>query len=781
MAGSKKRSGADGGGARKTMRGFHGRIGKTLADSTPWWPPQPAAPAGAPNIVLMFLDDMGFSDLGAFGSEIETPHIDRLAREGLRFGNYTTVPMCTPARAALLTGRNPHSVGCGWLTHGDPGYPGYGGEISPDAPTMAELLQRNGYSTMCIGKWHNTKEHDAGAAGDKSSWPTRRGFDKFYGFIASETSYFYPDCLYEGTQTLDIDAYPPGYFATDDWTDRAIRWTKEHLGGNPAKPFFLYLAYNAPHMPLQARPEDLQKYRGRYDAGWDACREQRLRRQVELGLMPPATRLPPPNPGVQSWPDLPADKKELYARYMEVYAALIDNLDGNIGRLTAFLEQVGQLDNTLIILASDNGASAMGGDEGAVNGWQRRLGGADSDAKIRALAEGGGFGGPETYIAYPLGWAQVSNTPFRNFKRTPVNGGIRVPLIVRYPGRVTDPGAIRRQWVHVTDMLPTVMEVAGIARPEESGGRKAPPFDGSSFAAMLGDPGAPERRTAQHYELDGNRGYIRDGWKIVSLQPPDKAIDLDNWMLFNLEKDPTEIENLAKVFPDRVRDLAASFDAEAFGNNVYPIDNRGYDKSMSVPPYRLPLINMPHVFYPGAQTAERVSVSQLFADRCFRMIARFHYREGDRGVIYSLGGIFGGVLLYVMDGGLHFVYQRWPEPQELNALPLQPGPQEAVFEFRALGSRKGSGRLLLNGAEMVPETPMSPTIGRLPSEGLDVGIDRRQPASSRYAVQGGFRYTGEIEWVRVEPGAQAPGSSINRPEPEAQALACVQAPASRKE
>ncbi len=781
MTDSMKHSGAGGRQTEKTARDFQGRIGTTLADSTPWWPPQQVAPEGAPNVVVIFLDDMGYSDLGAFGSEIETPHIDRLAREGLRFGNYTTVPMCTPARAALLTGKNPHSVGCGWLTHGDPGYPGYGGEIASDVPTMAELLQCNGYSTMCIGKWHNTKEHDASAAGDKSSWPTRRGFDKFYGFIASETSYFHPDCLYEGSQTLDIDTYPPGYFASDDWTDRAIRWTKEHLGSNPTKPFFLYLAYNAPHMPLQARPEDLRKYRSRYDTGWDACREQRLRRQIELGLMSPATRLPPANPGVQSWPDLPAEKKDLYARYMEVYAALIDNLDSNIGRLTAFLERSGQLDNTLIILASDNGASAMGGDEGAVNGWQRRLGGADSDAKIRALVEGDGFGGPDTYIAYPLGWAQVSNTPFRNFKRTPVNGGIRVPLIVRYPKKIADPGAIRQQWVHVTDMLPTIMELTGTDRPGESGGRKIPSLDGRSFTEMLCNPGASGQRTAQHYELDGNRGYIRDGWKIVSLQPPDKVIDLDNWMLFNLREDPTEINNLAKTFPDRLRDLIESFDAEAFGNNVYPIDNRGYDRSMSIPPYRLPLINTPHVFYQGAQTAERVSISQLFADRCFRMITRFHYREGDRGVIYSLGGIFGGVLLYVMDGGLHFVYQRWPEPLELEALPLLSGVQEAEFDFRALGSRKGSGRLLLNGIEVVPETPMSPTIGRLPSEGLDVGIDRRQPASSRYVAHGEFRYTGEIEWVRVEPGAQAPGSSINRPEPEAQALVRAQVSALGRE
>ena len=754
---------------------FRGKIGRTFADSTPWWP-IPARPRdGAPNVVVLFVDDLGFSDFGAFGAEVDTPNIDRLAAGGIRFSNYTTVPMCTPARAALLTGKNPHSVGCGWITHADPGYPGYGGEISPDAPTFAELLRNSGYSTMAIGKWHNTKEHNAGAAGDKSSWPVQRGFDRFYGFIASETRFFHPDCLYEGSQTVDIDTYPENYFATDDWTNRAIRWTKEHLGSGPLKPFLMYLAFNAPHAPIQAKPEDIKKYKGRYDAGWDVLREQRWKKQIKLGILTENTKLPPRNPGIPAWAELTPENQRLYARHMEVYAALIDNLDQNIGRYIDFLEKSGVIENTLIILTSDNGATAAGGDHGTINGWNARLGGEDSESKLKELLDAGGFGGPETYATYPRGWGQVSNTPFRYFKRTPVNGGIRVPFIAHWPNVIKAKGGIQRQWIHVTDVMPTLLDVAGIKYPSQFRGYSTRSLDGDSFIDALSDPSAPGKRTQQHYELDGNRGYIKDGWKIVSLQPPGKKIAIENWMLFNLQDDPTEIEDLAKKFPEKLKEMMSSFDEAAFRNYVYPIDNRGYEKSLTVPPHRQAVINAPHVFYPGAQTAERASVFQLFNDRSFKITARFTFRSGDRGVIYTIGSIFGGLLMYVMDDALSFVYQRWPTPIELPQIKLSDGVQEILLDYRTLGKRQGSGQLFLNGREIIPETPMSPTIVRLPSEGIDVGIDRRQPASKRYAKFGAFKYSNEIAWVRLEPGEQAHGTISNMPEAKAQKLAVDQA------
>lgn len=751
--------------------GFQGKIGKTLADSRPWWPPRNAAPAGSPNIIVILLDDLGFSDLGTFGAEFDTPNIDKLASGGVLFSNYTTVPMCTPARAAFLTGKDPHSVGCGWITHCDPGYPGYGGQIAPDAPTIAELLQKSGYSTMAIGKWHNTLEHNSCAAGDRSSWPTQRGFDRFYGFLASETSYFHPDCLYEGTQVMDIDTYPQDYFATDDWTNRAIRWVKEHLSSDPAKPFFTYLAYNAPHMPLQAKPQDLQKYRGRYEAGWDAIRERRFRKQIASGLFPDGTELPPRNPGIRAWAELTAEQRDLYALYMEVYAALVDNLDQNIGRLVDFLKEARVFDNTLIMLASDNGANSMGGETGTVNAWQKRLGSTEDADKIKSLIAEGKLGGPETYIAYPRGWAQVSNTPFRYFKRTPLNGGIRVPLIAHWPNAIKAPGSICNAWVHVTDVLPTLLDLLDVEYPSSFRGYRTRAIDGMSFADTLLDASVPTVRRSQHYELDGNRGFIRDEWKIVSLQPPNEKPDLDNWMLFKLDTDPTETTDVSKEHPDLVRALVEAFEQDADSHYVYPIDNRGYEKSLTVPPYRLASINRPHFFYAGAQTAERVSVSQLFADRSFRITARFDYRRGDQGVIYNIGGIFGGMLLYILDDAFHFVYQCWPKPVEIRKTMPQEGSVEVTLDYHALGKRRGRGSILLDGDMVSSRVPMSPTLGRLPGGGLDVGINRRQPASQRYASRGKFPYTGSIRWVQVVPGPQARGTMINMSEEAAQKLA----------
>jgi len=751
--------------------GYGGRIGRTFAESKPWWPEPVRAPAGAPNIVIIYLDDVGFSDFGCYGAETVTPNIDRLAGNGLRFSGYTTVPMCTPARAALMTGRNPHSVGCGWLNTSDPGFPGYGGEIAADAPTIAELLRDRGYSTTAVGKWHNTREHNVSPAGDRSSWPLQRGFDRFYGFLAAETSYFHPEALREGNHLLDIDAYPEGYYITDDLTDRAIRWTKEHVAAEPRKPFFLYLPYNAAHVPLHAKPEDIRRYRGRYDAGWDEIRAQRHARQLAMGLLPAGTRLPPRNPGIMAWDALSADERRIYPKYMEIFAAIIDCVDQNVGRLLACLETLGVLDDTLILLSVDNGGNSLGAQTGAMNAFDKRFGKDNDPRVLERMLESGGFGGADTFIAYPTGWAQVSNTPFRQYKRYPMNGGIRVPFIAHWPKGIPERGAIRSQWIHVTDVAPTLLDIAGASYPQSFRGRATHPQDGVSFKALLTESQAGSRRSSQSYELEGNRGYIKDGWKIVSLQPPKTRIDLDNWMLFDLAHDPTEIDDLAKANPAKLAEMVTAFEADAQANWIYPIDNRGFERGVAHPPHRMDEVNAPRTFYPGAQTIDRCNVWPLFADRSFRITAQFDFQPGDRGVIYSVGTNFGGMVAFVLDDALHFVYQRWQNPLELPPLPLAAGRCEVVLEYRASGGRKGAGRLLMNGVERVAETDMSPTLGRLPHEGMDVGVDRRSRTSERYAAHGAFRYTGTIAWVRVEPGPQAPGSMFNRSEVEAQRAA----------
>jgi arylsulfatase len=750
--------------------GYGGRIGRTFAESTPWWPPQVKAPQGAPNIVFIYLDDVGFGDFGCFGSEIATPNIDRLAAGGLRLSGYTTVPMCLPARAALLTGRNPHAVGCGWQFTTDPGYPGFGGEIAANAPTIAELLRDQGYSTMAVGKWHNTRERNTSDAGDRSSWPLQRGFDRYYGFMNSETSYFQPEQMREGNQLADVDAYPKDYYLTDDLTDRAVRWMKEHAGAAPRKPFFLYLPYNAAHVPLQAKPSDIARYQGRYDAGWDVIRQQRFERQQALGVMPRHARLPPHNPGVRAWDTLSAEEKRIIPKYMEIFAAMVDSADQGIGRVVAALEQMGALDNTLIIVTSDNGGNSLGAQGGAVNSFERRFG-KDNDTAIleRILAEKK-FGGEETYIAYPTGWAQVSNTPFRQYKRYTMNGGLRVPFVAHWPRGIDARGAVRNDWVHVTDIAPTLLDIIGLSYPAEFKGLKTNPQDGVSFRRLLsGAEMAP--RPAQAYELEGNRGFIRGGWKLVSLQPKKGRINLENWMLFDLTRDPTEIDDLAKSHPDKLAEMVAAFEADAAANWMYPLDNREYDRSVTHPPHRLEEVNAPRTFYPGAQTIDRANVWPLFADRCYRITAHFEFRPGDRGVLFTVGTVFGGTVAFVLDDALHFVYQRWQNPLDCPPIPLQPGLHRFELDYRATGQRKGEGRLLLDGVEKVSMTDMSPSLGRLPHEGVDVGIDRRSATSSRYAAHGVFRYSGTISRVEVVPGAQAPGSIFNRSELEAQRAA----------
>ncbi|OYU98920.1 MAG: arylsulfatase [Burkholderiales bacterium PBB5] len=739
---------------------FAGRIGRTLAESQPHWPAPVRAPAGSPNVIVILLDDLGFSDFGCYGGEIDTPHIDRLAAGGLRFTSYTTVPMCTPARAALLTGKNPHSVGCGWLTHNDPGFPGYRGEMSKDAPTMAELLRAQGWSTMAVGKWHNTYDRNLHAGGDTSSWPLQRGFERFYGFMGAETNYHQPDRMMEGNQLAQVDRYPEGYFAPDDYTSRAIGWLAEHQASAPAKPFFLYLAFQTPHTPLQAKPADLAKYRGRFDAGWDVLRAERFSRQRAMGLIEPQAELPPRNPGVPAWDSLPPEQRALFARYMECYAGLVDNADQNIGRLLDFLAHSGQLDNTLVMITSDNGANSIGGPTGVMNLHDRRQGLGEDPALVQRLLADDRVGADDTYAAYPSGWTQVSNTPYRYYKRTPMAGGIRVPFVAHWPQGISTPGATRAQWIHVTDVLPTVLAATGAQRPDAFNGLRTRPMDGRSFSAMLRDPAAPAQRDRQYFELQGNRGYISGAWKIVSLQPPAPAMNLDNWMLFNIADDPTEVHDLAAAQPEVLQRLIAEFEQAATANYVYPIDNRDDRRAITLPPHELADAVAPRSFYRSGQAIPTVVVSPLIADRSFVLTARFDWQPGQEGVVFAMGDRFAGITAFVMEGSLHFVYQLWHRPTELLPIPLQAGTQRFELDYRALGNRKGEGRFSLNGQAVREGVDLSPTMVRLPSGGMSVGISRRQAVSERHAHRGAFSYTGTIASVRIEPGPQAPGTPM---------------------
>jgi arylsulfatase len=753
--------------------GWLGSIGPTLATSTPWWRPRTTAPEGAPNVVVILLDDLGFSDFGCFGSEILTPNIDALAAGGLRFTGYTTVPMCTPARAALLTGKDPHSVGCGWLTHNNPGFPGYqAGEISPDAPTLPELLRDGGWSTYGVGKWHNTADHNVHAAGDRAAWPLARGFDRFYGFLGAETNCFSPGHLIDGNGFVTRDDYPADYFCSDDWTDRATGWLRAHRSAESDKPFFLYVAHNAPHVPLQARARDLERYRGTYDEGWDSLRERRFARQKALGIVPDDWRLPGLTPGVPAWSTTDPARRAVMAHYMALYAAMVDNIDQNIGRLVACLREIGALENTLVVLTSDNGASSIGGPDGAANIFEKRITRVEDPSLSQRMLDGGTLGGMDSYPAYPVGWGNASNTPFRFFKRTPMNGGIRVPMVVSWPARIRDGGSIRRDWIHVTDTLPTVLEAVGLEHPAQRQGYRTREPDGRSWAPLLADAAARSPRVAdevgQHYELEGNRGFIQGRWKVVSLQPPGTTIDLENWMLFDLEADPTEIENLAAARPEVLATLVAAFESAAAAGYVYPLDNRDNRRVLALPPFLERTASRPRTFFAGGETAAVGAVSMLIADRDFTIDCEFDWAPGNEGVIWAIGDSFIGFALFVLDGRLQLSFRRGVEIERTIEAPLEPGTQRTSLVHRAGGARRGTGTLWLGARVAAPELDMSPTVLRLGGEGLDVGCDRRRKVSMRYASRGTFAYPNRIASVRIEPGAQAPDSMANRPERLAQ-------------
>jgi arylsulfatase len=750
---------------------YRGTIGRTLRESVPWWPPVTRAPASAPNVVVILLDDLGFSDFVCYGAEIRTPHIDALAAGGVRFSNYTTVPMCTPARAALLTGKNPHAVGCGWLTFNLPGYPGYqAGEIARDAPTLAELLRASGYATYAIGKWHNTPDYKVMPSGDRASWPLARGFDRFYGFIGGETHYFAPAQVFTDNAIVDVDGYRDDYYCTDDYADTAIGWLKAHASATPDKPFFLYLPFNAPHAPLHAKDDDLARYAGLYDAGWDALREARVARQNAMGLHRRSWHLPARSPGVPAWSSLDADARRLHARFMALYAAVVDNVDQNVGRLVATLSALGKLDDTLIVVTSDNGANGIGGIDGAVNNLAKRLTGTEDPEWVRAMLDAGRLGSAESWPAYPLGWTDVSTAPFRLYKTTTMNGGIRVPMVAHWPRGIADHGAIRHQWVHVTDVVPTILDVLDMPYPEHMQGYRTRGLDGVSCLPLLRDATAASARSRQHYELAGNRGYIEDGWKIVSLQPPGKPMDLDNWMLFDLDADATETNDRAATHPDRLAALVAAFDADARANDVYPLDNRGVRRSLTVPPFLEATVDEPRTFYPGCGTAPLAVVAPLVADRDYRLECAFRHDEGDEGVIFALGDPIAGMALFAREGRVSFVYHGGRGAALVcDALPVRRGDNRFVLEHRAQGNRRGLGTLHVNG-QAAATLDMSPTtiLGLGVGEGLDVGMDRKLHVTPLYGRDGVCAYSGTIAYVRIEPGRQAHDSYANRPERLAQ-------------
>jgi len=741
--------------------GFGGKVGRTFAGSEPWWPPRPLPPPGAPNVVIVLADDLGFSDLGCYGSEIATPNLDRLAAEGVRYLNFHVTPMCSPTRAALLTGVNSHLAGVGHVAHSDPGFPGYAMELSDNVATAAEIFSQHGYATFMSGKWHLCKDSDLSEAGSKHSWPIQRGFDSFYGFLDGFTNLHQPHRLYQDNHVVEIDTYPEDYYFTDDITDRAIAMVKSLKAADPSKPFLLYLAHGAAHAPLLAKPQDILKYRGAYDAGWDRIREERHRRQLELGVIPAGTELPErnreQNHDVQPWDGLSPRERALFARYMEVFAAMVDSVDQSFGRLRSVLEAMGEWDNTIVIFTSDNGASREGEARGTSQYFRvlRPIGTADTFEEDYPRLDL--LGGPQTTPHYPRGWAMAGNTPYRLYKVNTHAGGHQVPFIFSWPARLAEGGAIRSQYAHVTDVLPTLLDLVGLEPPAERHGRAVWPMAGRSFAPTLADPAAPARHTEQYYEMIGHRGYYRDGWEIVTLHQPLTPFGDHEWELYHLAEDPTETTNLAQGDPELVRELAQAWERAAWANQVLPLDEGSMLRWVQRPATE-DVFAAPVTILRGTPTLERYRSLLLIQARSFTVtVALGGYRPEDQGILVAHGDQGGGYVLYVEGGELIFVQNCGAAMRRLSGGPLAGGAREVSLVVGAPGSWQWDPSLLVDG-QVVAEDSGYPMLSAMcPFEGIDVGIDRRSPVSwDLYERHGPFPYSGALRAVTYAPGQLAP-------------------------
>jgi arylsulfatase len=741
--------------------GFDGRVGRTVAGSEPDWPDRALAPRGAPNVIVMLADDLGFSDLGCYGSEIDTPNLDGMADRGLRYTDFHVTPMCSPTRASLLTGLNSHRVGVGHVCHSDSGFPGYAMELSEDCATAAEIFKENGYATFMVGKWHLAKDSDLSAGGDDRSWPCQRGFERFYGILDGFTNLHQPHRLVRDNSQVDVDRYPDDYYFTDDITDQAISLIREAKASYPSRPFFGYFAHGAVHAPLQARAEDIAKYRDAYDQGWDELRATRFARQKELGVIDPDTPLPPRNNeedhDVQAWDELGGREKELFARYMAIYAGMVDNIDQNVGRLRDALAAMGELDDTIFVFTSDNGGSREGEEVGCSNYYMHLIGGSNVDADHARLDL---LGGPQTTPHYPRGWAMASNTPFRLYKINTHAGGHRVPLIISWPaGLDAGDGRLRRQYQHVTDVLPTLMELTGVRATGRRNGTPTLPIAGTSFAPSLHDGEAASTHPEQYYEMVGHRGMYRDGWEIVTRHQGMTEFSDDEWELYDLRHDPTEMNDLAAVHPERVAELAEAWERAAWENQVYPLDEGSFVKFMQRPE-RSGVYAEPVTVMAGTPTLERWRSHELIFTRSFTVTVRLTVSPGDTGMLVAHGDQGGGYGLYVRDDNLYWVHNNGHGTvRHLDAGPLEPGVREVAGAATAVGGGVWDVAIAVDGSETAGEGGFDILFPMAPFEGIDVGIDRRSPVSWEiYETHGPFPFSGTIQSVTYEPGDPAPDS-----------------------
>ncbi|HZT66831.1 MAG TPA: arylsulfatase [Acidimicrobiales bacterium] len=676
-----------------TEEPFQGVIGRTLEDSVPWWPPLPEAPEGAPNVVVVLLDDVGYAQIGCYGSDIATPNFDRLAAGGLRYSNFHTTALCSPTRAALLTGRNHHTNGMGRIVEIASGFPGYDAVVPKSSGFLSEILLRAGYSTFLTGKWHLAPAGEMTMGSPRDKWPLGRGFERFYGFLGGETDQYHPDLVHDNHQVDPPRTPEEGYHLTEDLVDHAIAYITDVRAVSPEKPFLLWYAPGACHAPHQAPAEYIDRYRGRFDQGWDQWRHEVFERQVASGLLPPGTRLSDRPHWVAPWDSLSGDERTLYARMMEVYAGFLEHTDAQLGRLLDFIETLGETDNTLVLAMSDNGASAEGGPRGSFN--EMYFFNFEPERLEENLQRMDLLGGPRAHNHYPWGWAWAGNTPLKRWKRETHEGGVCDPLIVNWPARISARGETRHQYVHAVDVLPTVLELIGLDRPDEINGVPQRPLEGVSFAATLDDPSAPSAHVTQYYEMLGSRALYHDGWKAVVFHPmaglpydgsdPNKPFDEDDWELYHVAEDFSETRDLASEQPAKLEEMIELWWSEAERFNVLPLTNqpgRGGDRRYRRDRYQ---------YGPGIGSLPEIVAPNL-RNRPWRMQAELLVGPaGADGVIAAHGGSGGGYAIYVRDGRLVFTYNflGTTVTTVTAEVALPPGEVTARIEFVPTGPFQG--------------------------------------------------------------------------------------------
>ncbi len=730
-----------------------------VAGSEPRFVDYSLAPEGAPNVVMVVLDDVGFAQLGCFGATIDTPNIDRLAAGGLRYNRFHVTSVCSSTRAALHTGRNHHAVGMGVTEEAALGFPGYTGRIPKSAAFLARVLRDGGYNTMSVGKWHMTPKTDYSAAGPFDQWPLGMGFERFYGFLGAETSQWTPDLVRDNSHIDPPKTPQEGYHLTEDLVDESIRMIQDQQQAEARKPFFLHLATGAAHAPHQVPEEWVVPYEGAFDDGWEAWRERVFERQVAEGVVPADTVLTPRPSWVPEWSTLPPEQRRLFARYMEVFAGFMTHTDHHLGRLFDYLDQRGIADNTMVMVLSDNGASAEGGVTGTLNEAAAWLG--QGESVEEAVEKSDDIGGHEAYNHYPFGWAWAGNTPLRLWKRYAWLGGVRTPLVLAWGDRVQTKGAIRDQFCHAVDVYSTVLDAAGIAAPTAVDGITQQPVDGASLLPSIDEADAAEHRRLQYFEMMGSRGIYHDGWKAVTdyvanqfgereVLPGSYDFNTDHWSLFRLTDDFSEANDVSAEHPEVVRRLEQLWWAEAGRNQVLPLFE--FPESMAhMHPGAYPQPDRVH-FTPGGGPVQDCQLPATIGG--FELRAQIVVPEGGaEGVITALGDRHGGWGWYLLDSRPVATFAMYEGPIRLaGSDALAPGRHDLSLHY--VPGMEPIVALLVDGVE-VDSAPMPglfffPNLSTAAS-GMLVGRDRGFPVSSDYAPP--FPFTGELVGVDLISGA----------------------------